>query len=92
MSAPVTKKLEGLFSLIWVALGFALFTSWSSFPGFDSPYSFFLAVFVAWWGVGLMFAISGVRRGSRVSVFGGWLIIIGFVIFLIGMLVPRIHT
>lgn len=53
---------EGRFSLIW-GVGFGLFWTfvWGSPPG--GPWQF-AVWFLAWWGVSLPFAISGLRRGD----------------------------
>lgn len=91
MSALAIKKWEGPFSVVWVGLGALFFTSRRDHLSFGSLYVMFLAVFVVWWGVGLLFAASGLRSGSRVGMLCGWCTILGFLVFLWWALVPRVH-
>jgi hypothetical protein len=92
MNTFAIKKWEGILSVIWSLLGFAFFWYRRDQLHFDSLAVFVLTVFVAWWGVSLLLAVSGLRSGSRVSVFGGCVTILGFLYFLWWAFVPRFHT
>jgi hypothetical protein len=90
MSATAIKKWEGILSVLWVLIGLAVFMWRRDHLHFDSFAVMFLAVFVAWWGVALLLAISGFRSTSRVSAIAGSVTVLGFLFFLWWVLVPRI--
>jgi cytosine/uracil/thiamine/allantoin permease len=92
MNTSALKKWEGLLSVFWALIGFALFEYWEAHHEFTSLFTMFLAVFVAWWGVSLLFAICGLRSGSRVSALAGCATILGFLYFLWWAFVPHFHT
>jgi hypothetical protein len=79
MSAQVIKRWEGILSLIWAGIGFG-FYQWKN--GFYSFWGYFVTVFIAWWGVSLLLAFSGMRSDSRVGVVAGLLTVIGFFTYL----------
>jgi hypothetical protein len=92
MNTQAIKKWEGALSLVWVALGLVVFMCRGDHLNFDSFCVMFLAVFVAWWGVALVFAVSGLCSGSRVSALAGLVTILAFLYFLCWALIPRIQT
>lgn len=69
MSTLTRRKWDGILSLVWVSPGFVAF----EFFGFEwwrfanSALSVIL-IFGAWWGFGMLLAISGFKSGVRISV------------------------
>ena len=72
MKVEAIKKCEGVLSVIWISLGLVCFAVRPDHLRISSLAVRFLLVFVVWCGVGLLFAVSGLRSGSRFSalVFG----------------------
>jgi len=91
MSALAIKKWEGILSVVWSLLGVVIFMCRPDHLHFDSLVVMFLLVFVTWWGVALLFAVAGLRSGSRMSGVAGVATILGFLFFLWWTLVPRFH-
>jgi hypothetical protein len=83
MNTLITKKWEGVSSVVWALLGFGPFQYWVGHHGFHSQIPAFLSVFALWWGVSLVLAISGLRSRSRVGVVAGSVTLLGFLCFLL---------
>jgi len=81
MKKLTLKTWEGISSLAWALMGYALFHYWSTNHGFRSLWSVVLGVLVLWWGVGLTLAVSGLRSRSRFGVTAGCLTVLGFLCF-----------
>ena len=81
MSKVTLKAWEGISSLAWVVMGYALFQYWSINHGFHSLWSVVLGVLALWWGVGLTLAVSGLHSRSRFGVAAGGLTALGFLCF-----------
>jgi hypothetical protein len=75
------RTWEGIASLAWACFGFAFFRYWLDHRGFQTLLSVLLVVFVLWWGVSLLLALSGLRSGSWVGVSAGTITVIGFLAF-----------
>jgi hypothetical protein len=88
MTTSTKRKLDGMISLVWVCLGFWTL-KYADCHANSVALTFFI-VFGAWWGVGLLLAISGLKSGSRVSALASALTILWFFYFL-QSLFPRIH-
>ena len=88
------RKLEGMISLLWVLL-FGICFSWPPVVDrlqFKPVWLFIMTAIVLWWGGGLLFAVSAVRRGSVLNICCGWMTITGFILFLLHMSnVHRFH-
>jgi general secretion pathway protein G len=80
MNALRKRKWDGVLSLVW-AIGGLLPLMLSGFHS-DSPTLRFLILFVAWWGVALLLAVTGLRSGSLPSVLTGLVTIVLFIGFL----------
>jgi|GEM_PF-4009228 hypothetical protein len=76
-----------MLSLIWVFPGFVFFEfadiQWS-FVGFGSLV--FFAGLCAWWGIGLLLAISGLRSGVRRSILASVGTALCFLLFLLALI------
>jgi hypothetical protein len=83
MNTLIIRKWEGVSSVVWALLGFGPFQYWVGHHGFHSQIPAFLSVFVLWWGVSLLLAISGLRSRSRVGVIAGSVTLLGFLCFLL---------
>ena len=81
MKTQTIKTWEGISSLAWALIGFALFQYWSVHHGFHSLFPAILSVLVVWWGVSLLLAFSGLRSRSRLGVLAGCATILGFLCF-----------
>lgn len=68
VSAIATRagRDDGRFSLTW-AVGFYLGSCIFPGPLVTRSWWFFLVWFFMWWGVSLVFALSGLRRGDRTN-------------------------
>jgi hypothetical protein len=92
MSTLTRRKWDGILSLIWVAPGFIAF----EFFGFEwwrcisSPALSLVLIFGAWWGFGMLMAISGSKSCLRISVFASLGTILFFIYFIWSAL-PRVH-
>jgi hypothetical protein len=66
MKANLFRSWAGFISVVWIALAYVFF---QLFPPYRyEPYTICLClVFFGWWGVGLLFAVSALRRGPLVS-------------------------
>jgi hypothetical protein len=82
MNTLIVRKWEGVSSVVWALLGFGPFQYWVGHHGFHSQIPAFLSVFVLWWGISLLLAISGLRSCSRVGVIAGSVTLLGFLCFL----------
>lgn len=69
MRMSVNIKHEGILSLVWVLLGEQC-VRWVLLPMLsdseDTFYGIFLVLFL-WWGIGLILAVSALRRGSLLN-------------------------
>jgi hypothetical protein len=82
------------FSLIWVSSGFLVFEllsiQWWRLITDSSALSVFI-IFGAWWGFGILLAISGLKIGVRISVLASTGTILRFFCFVRSIL-PRFGT
>ena len=86
-----TIKNDGVFSLTWVLgwaaayyvclLGRGVYT--------EQFRLLFLGIWVLWWGVGLLFALPALRRGSMMNSLCGLATVVAFVFFLWLLFFPR---
>jgi len=83
-------KWDGVFSLGWVSAWGTVFylCIFGRHVDFEQFGALSLAVLAVWWGVGLLFAISAVRRGSLVNSLCGLATILGFIFFLNLLIFP----
>jgi hypothetical protein len=83
MKPKIASEWQGLASLLWVVLVFVIikFVVLTNELMFEPLWLFDLLLFAVWWGVGLAFAISGLRRGHFVSRFCAVLSICALVYF-----------
>jgi hypothetical protein len=68
MKLKIINNWEGLISLLWISSAYFLLMFLSHYA--LSPtrvWLFVSAMFVGWWGVSLIFAISGLRHGHLAS-------------------------
>jgi general secretion pathway protein G len=80
---PLTnRKWDGVLSLVWACGGF-LALKFLDFHS-DSPALWFLLVFVAWWGVAMLLAVSGLRSRSWPGMVTG----LGTVLLFIWVMLP----
>jgi hypothetical protein len=93
MNLDIRRKRDGICSLIWVYPGFVAFEfadiAWPGSAG--SGVLAFLVIFCAWWGAGLVLAISGLRSRARISVLASAGTILCFLFFLLGV-VPLVEA
>ena len=70
VTKEVIRKQEGLLSFLWVTPGFLAFElfHYQWWRVFHSGPMTFLGILGLWWGIGMLLAISGLRRGSRINV------------------------
>jgi hypothetical protein len=84
MQIFATMKYDGVLSLLWVSLwAVCLYTFiFSRHVAWEHFMPFFLVLLALWWGVGLVLAISALRRGSPANFICGLATILGFICFL----------
>ena len=80
-------RWEGAASLAWIALAFLLVSCIAdSDILFHQTWLYCLIVFVGWWGIGLVLAISGLKHGHWASRACAMMSIGAFVLFACTML------
>jgi general secretion pathway protein G len=89
MKTLTNRKWDGILSLVWAGGGFFALKL-GNFHS-DSPILTFFVIFVAWAGVSLLLAVSGLRSRSWPSVATALGTILVFICFL-WMIRPRITT
>jgi general secretion pathway protein G len=82
MKPLISRKCDGVLSLVWACGGF-LALQFFDFHS-DSPALWFLLIFVAWWGVAMLLAVSGLRSRYWPSVVPG----LGTVLLFIWVMLP----
>ena len=88
----ITKiKNDGVFSLTWVlAWAAAYYVCLLSRGVYIEQFRLlFLGVWALWWGVGLLFALSALRRGSLMNSLCGLGTVVAFICFLRLLIFPR---
>jgi len=90
MRSFVTTKFDGVISLLWVlAWSAVLYASmFSRHLHIEEFMPLFIVLLTLWWGVGLLFAVSALRRGSPLNFLCGLATLIGFVAFLRWFIFP----
>jgi len=81
MNTLTIQKWEGLISAAWALLGLRAFISYQSHQGFDSIYGAFFLVFLLWWGIALLLALSGFKSRSLVGICASLSTSLGFLWF-----------
>ena len=93
MSTLTRRRWDGILSLVWVSPGFVAFeffgVQWWRYIS-RSPALSLILIFGAWWGFGILLAISGLKSGVRFSILAGLGTILFFIYF-IWSAMPRVH-
>ena len=90
MNLAVKRRWDGVFSLAWVSaifLGLKLSHFYAS-----SLLLGFVVVFVVWWGVGMLLAVSGLKSRSVVGVLPALVTSAWFLYFVWTLIPRRVHT
>jgi hypothetical protein len=67
MKLKIIERWEGLISLLWISIVFCLIAYLVTHVLYFKTWRGWIIVIVVWWGVGLVFAISGLRHGHLAS-------------------------
>ena len=86
MHLTTKRKWEGFFSLAWVSAGFVALKLSDFYSG--STVVVFFLVFGAWWGVGMLLAVSGLRSRSPLSMLAALITSFWFAYFM-WSLIPK---
>ena len=91
MRGFATIKNDGVFSLTWVVAWAAAYYVCLLSRGVytDQFRLLFLGIWALWWGVGLLFAVSALRRGSMMNSLCGLGTVVAFIFFLRLLVFPR---
>jgi hypothetical protein len=89
MKIKFLDQWEGLASLLWIVLAFLLVRFLLLHQLLFKPtWLFDLFLLAIWWGAGLVFAISGLRRGCWINRVCALLTLCTFALFILAWLWP----
>jgi hypothetical protein len=90
MNTKLLNNWAGLISILWMVGGFALIAGVLSPHDihFEPSWLYGVVLFLVWLGVGLLFAIAGLRRGNLAGRICAVIAVVVFVFFVWQMVVP----
>ncbi len=90
MTVDTKRRFEGMLSLLWVAPAFVVFEFYGAPRWYPGSLAFLLTLCL-WWGIGLLFALSGMRSGWRPAVIAGAGTVLWFLFFLWDTFIPHVR-
>jgi hypothetical protein len=85
----IFNQWEGLISLVWIILMFLITVLLIRYQlMFEPLWLFYILVLLTWWGVGLVFAISGLKRGHWINRACAVATLCAFALFVLAWLWP----
>ncbi|MGH7991437.1 MAG: hypothetical protein ACREDS_14775 [Limisphaerales bacterium] len=89
MKIKSLNKWEGIISLLWIISVFLLVVFLLRHELLFKPmWLFILVLLAAWWGIGLVFAISGLKRGNWINRACAVVTLCAFAFFILAWLWP----